>query len=93
MTTNKWTLLQVFGKYYDYEKELCALPDEGNTSVDMRLVFDAGFKDCYFTISLHNDSGDTKDWEQTHNIPWGVGIAMLRSDGVEIPDQLKGESK
>jgi hypothetical protein len=93
MKTNTWTPVHSYGAYNDYEKELYALPDKGNTSVDLRLTFDTGFKDCYFTISLHNDDGDTKDWEQTHDIPWAVGIAMLHADGLEIPDKLKGESK
>jgi hypothetical protein len=93
MTTNRWTPVQSYGAYHDYDKELCALPDKGNTSVDLRLTFDTGFKDCYFTVSLHNDDGDTKDWEKAHDIPWAVGVAMLRADGVEIPNELtKGET-
>jgi hypothetical protein len=93
MTTNKWTYNQSYGDYYDYDKELCSLPDEGNTSVDLRMTFETGFKDCYFTISLHNDSGNTNDWDEVHDIPWAVGIAMLRADGVEIPNELtKGET-
>lgn len=88
MKTNTWTLLQGFDEYYDYEKELCSLPDEGNTSIDLRMTFDTAQSDCYFTISMHNDSGNTKDWEQAHHIPWSVGVAMLRADGVEIPEEL-----
>ena len=67
--------------YYDYTKELYSLPDEGNTSVDMRLTFDADYRTCYYTISLHNDNGDTIDWEKSHRIPWETGIAMLAADG------------
>jgi hypothetical protein len=80
--TNKWRFVQHYSPYYDYEKELYSLPDKGNTSVDMRLTFDADDNACYYTISLHNNDGNTRDWEKDHHIPWAVGIAMLAADGV-----------
>ena len=81
-TTNLWRFVQHDSPYYDYEKELYSLPDEGNTSVDMRLTFDADYNTCYYTISLHNDDGNTRDWEKAHKLPWKVGMAMLAADGV-----------
>jgi hypothetical protein len=80
--TNKWRFVHHDSPYYDYEKELYALPDRGNTSVDMRLTFDADHHACYYTISLHNDDGNTRDWEMTHYVPWDTGLAMLAADGV-----------
>ena len=80
-TTNLWRFVQHDSPYYDYEKELLAIPDDGNTSVDMRLTFDADDHICYYTISLHNDNGKTIDWEKSHRIPWETGIAMLAADG------------
>ena len=88
MKTNIWTLLQVYEEYYDFDKELYSLPDEGNTSVDMRLTFNTSKSDCYYTITLHNDSGIVVDWEKTHYIPWTVGLDMLRADNINIPEEL-----
>jgi len=89
MKTNIWTLLQVYDEYYDFDKELYSLPDEGNTSVDMRLTFNTSKSDCYYTISLHNDDGNTRDWEKTHYIPWTAGLAMLAADNIDIPEELR----
>jgi hypothetical protein len=86
---SKWTYTHSYDEYYDYEKELYALPDEGRTSVDMRLSFNIEDKTCYYTISTHNDSGRIEDWEKAHYIHWSVGIAMLSADGVEIAEALK----
>jgi hypothetical protein len=60
-TTNLWRFVQHDSPYYDYEKELYSLPDEGNTSVDMRLTFDADYNTCYYTLMLRNDDGNTRD--------------------------------
>ena len=80
--TNKWNFVNHDAQYHDYNKELYSMPDDGNTSIDMRLTFDSDERICYYTISLHNDSGNTIDWEQEHRIPWDVGMAMLAADGV-----------
>jgi hypothetical protein len=87
--TNKWTLLQSFDEYYDYDKELFSMPDEGNTSVDMRLTFNIETRTCYYSLSLHNDDGNTRDWEKTHYVPWAVGLAMLAADNIDIPEELR----
>ncbi len=83
--TNKWTLLQTYDEYYDYHKEMLAIPDEGSTSVDVRLTFNTETRTCYYSISLHNDDGNTRDWEKMHYIPWAVGLAMLAIDGLVGP--------
>ena len=82
-----WELLQVYDEYYDYTKELLSIPDEGNTTVDMRLTFNAETRTCHYNIMLHNDDGNTHDWEKDHQVPWGVGLAMLGGE-VEIPEEL-----
>ena len=87
--TNKWTYTASFDEYFDFDKELFDLPDEGNTSIDMRLTFNTETRTAYYTISLHNDDGKTLDWEKAHYIPWAVGIAMLEKDAVEVPEALK----
>lgn len=84
MEPNKWHFVQHDSPYYDYEKELLSIPDEGNTSIDMRLTFDADYNTCYYTIMLRNDNGDTIDWEMSHYIPWSVGKTMLAEDGVKF---------
>jgi len=87
-TTHKWTLLQSYDEYYDFNKELYSIPDEGNTSVDMRLTFNVETGTCYYSLSLHNNDGNTRDWEKSHYLPWAVGLAMLAVDSVEIPAEL-----
>jgi hypothetical protein len=84
----KWTLVNTDCEYVDFDRELYSIPDEGNTSVDMRLTFDTDKRYCYYNISLKNDSGDTRDWEKDHRLPWAVGIAMLGND-VAIPEGWK----
>jgi hypothetical protein len=88
--TNKWHFIQHDSPYYDYGKELYSLPDEGNTSVDMRLTFDADCNTCYYTILLHNNDGSERECGKDQHIPWAVGVAMLAADGVTF---LKGELK
>lgn len=84
---NNWNYVQTFDEYYDFEKELYSIPDEGNTSVDMRLTFNVETRTCYYTLMLRNDSGNTIDWEKGHYISWDVGMATL-GDEVEIPEEL-----
>lgn len=86
--TNKWHFVQHYSPYYDFDKELYSIPDEGNTSVDMRLTFDADYHTCHYYIILHNDNGDTVDWEKSHHTPWAVGLEMLRKDNINIPEAL-----
>jgi len=85
--TSQWNLVNSFDEYYDFEKELLSMPDEGNTSVDIRLTFNVDTQTCYYTISLRNDSGNTIDWQDAHYLPWQVGIEMLGSE-MEIPEEL-----
>jgi hypothetical protein len=87
-TAYNWTLLQSYDIYVDFDKELFSLPDEGNTSVDMRLTFNIESHTCHYSISLHNDDGNTRDWEKTHSVPWAVGLDMLAADGVKVPEEL-----
>jgi hypothetical protein len=84
----KWTLVNTDGEYIDFDRELYSMPDEGNTSVDMRLTFNVETRTCYYTISLKNDSGNTQDWEKDHHLPWAVGLAVL-GNVVELPEELK----
>ena len=84
----KWTLVNTDCEYVDFDRELYSMPDEGNTSVDMRLTFNVETRTCYYTISLKNDSGNTRDWEKDHHLPWAVGLAML-GNVVELPEELK----
>lgn len=87
MNKNNWNYIQAFDEYYDFEKELYSIPDEGNTSVDMRLTFNVETRTCYYTLMLRNDSGNTIDWEKERYISWDVGIATL-GDEVEVPEEL-----
>lgn len=86
--TNKWNHIQTYDEYYDFDKELYSLPDAGNTSVDMRLTFNTETRTCYYNINLHNDDGDTRDWDERQYIPWAVGLEMLRRDNTTIPEEL-----
>jgi hypothetical protein len=85
---SKWIKANEEGEYVDFDKELYRMPDNGNTSVDIRLTFDTDSRTCYYTISLKNDDGDTRDWQQDHRVSWAVGIAML-GDDVTVPEGWK----
>lgn len=84
---SKWTLVNRDDDYVDFENELLSIPDEGNTTVDMRLTFNVEAHTCYYNITLRNDSGNSHDWERDHKLPWAVGIAMLGAD-VDLPEAL-----
>ncbi len=88
--TNQWHLVNSFDEYYDFEKELFSMPDDGNTSVDFRLTFNVDTRTCYYSMSLRNDSGHTIDWQDTRYLPWHVGLEMLGNE-VEIPSELTSE--
>ena len=82
MNTNKWNFINSFNGYVDFEKELLSIPDEGATSVDIRLTFNTESHTCYYFIALRNDIDFPITWEREHELPWDVGIAML---GDEVP--------
>jgi hypothetical protein len=86
--TKNWTLACKYNEYYDFDKELYALPDEADTSIDMRLTFHTETRTCYYTITIYDDHGDIRAWEKTHNIAWAVGLEMLRRDNTTIPEEL-----
>ncbi len=90
--TNKWRHVNTFENYIDFDKELLSIPDEGNTSVDLRMTFDVEQRTCAYSISLHNNSGDTVDWEKEHKLTWDAGLAMLAADRVEVPAALMAQS-
>lgn len=86
----KWTYAHNFDEYYDFEKEVQNFLDEGNTSIDVRLTFCTATRTAYYTISTHNDSGNTVDWEKTHYLPWASALATLQRDGCNhIPEEIK----
>lgn len=84
---SKWNYVNSFDEYYDFEKELLSIPDEGSTTVDMRLTFNVETHACYYHIMLRNDDGNSRDWETEHKLPWAVGIALLGSD-ITLPEGL-----
>jgi hypothetical protein len=89
----KWAHIQTYDEYYDFDKELFAMPDDGRTSIDMRLTFNVERSDCYYQVLTHNDSGNTFELGDTFDIPWTVGLAMLTADGIDIPEALKEKAK
>ena len=74
---SKWTKVNNDCNYVDFDKELYSMPDKGNTSVDIRLTFDTDSRTFYYTISLHNDDGNTRDWQQAHHVPGAVGWWLM----------------
>lgn len=82
MSTNKWHFINSFNGYVDFEKELLSIPDEGATSIDIRLTFNTESHTCYYLIALRNDITDPITWALEHELTWDAGIAML---GDEVP--------
>lgn len=87
MNANKWHFINSFGGYVDFEKELLAIPDEGATSVDIRLTFNIESRTCYYLIALRNDINDPITWTREHELTWDAGLAML-GDEVPLLDEL-----
>jgi hypothetical protein len=87
MTTNEWHHVQTFDEYCDFTKELYSIPDDGNTSVDMRMIFNTETRTCNYWISLHNDTFPAIDWKKAHYISWAAGLQML-GDTIDIPKEL-----
>jgi hypothetical protein len=86
--SNKFELFHSFDEYYDFDKELQAISDDINTTIDMRLTFNIETHTAYFTLCTRNDDGFTVDWEKTHYVPWGSALRMLAADGVAVPIAL-----
>jgi hypothetical protein len=87
-----WLYTQTFDEYYDFDKELFALPDDGRTSIDMQLTFNTETRKCCYSLYLKNDSGETVEWPRLNYIPWAMGLELLAADGIEIPAELIGET-
>lgn len=87
MNTNKWEYVHRFDEYFDFEKELLAIPDEGNTSIAISLTFDSKTRTCYYIVRMMDDNGEAQDWDKSFSVSWDVGLAML-GDEVELPEEL-----
>ena len=87
MSTNQWNFINSFGGYIDFEKELLSIPDEGATSVDIRLTFNTESRTCHYLIALRNDDGQPITWERQHDLTWDAGVAMLGDDWI-WPEEL-----
>jgi len=88
--TSKWFLVDHYDKppFFDFEKSLYRIPDAGNTSANIHLTFIVDRHLCSYSISLNNGNGNTRDWTETHYVPWAVGLEMLRKDDTTIPEEL-----
>lgn len=82
MNTNQWRRQNNAPEYIDYERELHAFDDKGNSSVDMRVTFCVEEGTAYVTLAVHNDSGKTVDMaDMTNtgevNITWEEGERLI----------------
>lgn len=87
MNTNRWNFVNSFNGYIDFEKEMLAIPDEGRTSVDIRLTFNTESRTCYYVIALRNDHTFPTIWECEHELTWEAGLTML-GDEVGMLEEL-----
>jgi hypothetical protein len=85
---NKWELNERFGSYFDFDKQVLSVADEGKTTLDLRLTFDADIRQAYITATWHDDSCDPQSLEGERLIDWDAALKMLRADGLEIPKEL-----
>jgi hypothetical protein len=97
---NKWTQTRAYDAHYEpdadqiaFAKELSTVPDDSNTRIAMRLVFDLQRSDCYYHVLTLNDNEESFELGDTFDIPWTVGLAMLTADGIDIPEALKEKTK
>jgi len=87
MTTNKWTHVQTYDEYYDFDKEVLTCDDDGQTSLDVRLTFNVETHTAYMTVTWHNDDGHTHDLHGQRDIEWGAALRLLGD--TTIPEELK----
>lgn len=83
-----WTYTQTYDEYYDFDKELYRLPDALHTSVDLRLTFNLETRTCYLVLTTNNDEGRQVEHNPARYIDWGTGVAMLRAENMQIPEEL-----
>jgi len=87
MNTNKWEYVHRFDEYFDFEKELFTIPDEGNTSIAISMTFNVEARTCYYIIRMMDDKGEAQDWDKAHYVSWDIGLAMLGND-VDLPLEM-----
>lgn len=77
MNKSKWHLVQVYYPCVDFEKELIDFPDQGNTSLDLRLTFILDeHRTTYLSLAWRNDDGNSID-AGDRAIDWDVGLKIL----------------
>jgi hypothetical protein len=79
----KFELISEFEGNYDYEKELFRVPDELNTSVDVRLTL---LPNNTATIGLFtcNDKGEAATIAEAA-LPMDNAFRLLINDGIKLP--------
>lgn len=87
--TLKWYLAHTDGHYFDFDKEVMSMDDEGNTSLDVRLTFDVQARRAYMTVAWHNNDGNTVDLDGQRNIEWNAALRMLEADNCAIPSEIE----
>lgn len=92
--TNDWHITQDADGYLDIERELISFPDDGNSSVDLRLTFDRAAHSAYLVLMRRNDDGDTRDL-LPKEIPmeWGAAIAYLGDAAALLPLDVSGAER
>lgn len=56
-----WYMANRYDDYIDFERELISLPDDGQTSIDIRLSFNHVNRTAYVTALRRNDDGGTRE--------------------------------
>lgn len=77
-------------QYVDFDKEVLACKDAGDTSLDVRLTFDLDGRVAYMTVAWHNDDGNTDDLDGARGIEWNAALRLIESDVPEhVLEKLK----
>jgi hypothetical protein len=94
MSKAAWQYINSFDEYYDFVAELVAFPDEGRSSIDVRMTFNTETHTCCLAVLRKNDDGDTALFGPLEGMPagmyidWDAGLQKLRADGVAVPAEL-----
>ena len=87
-TEPRWKFVHTYDSFFDFECELIDFPDEGNTSIEMRLSFNIEARYAYLVIFRCNDDGDTRELTATQiNLTWEEGMRQLGD--TPVPEGMK----
>lgn len=77
VNVSEWHFNGSSGDYLDFEREVIAFDDEGNSSVDLRLTFNAADRTAYMVLLRRNNDGNTRELGDEIKMTWAHARTLI----------------